>query len=33
LYVVIAATYDLSTPESPVDFGTIEHVNLGYVVI
>jgi len=27
LYVVIAATYDLSTPESPVDFGTIEHVN------
>jgi hypothetical protein len=27
LFVVIAATYDLSTPESPVHFRTLEHVD------
>lgn len=27
LFVVIAATYDLSTPESPVDFAAIAHIN------
>jgi len=27
LFVVIAATYDLSTPDSPVDFRAIEHIN------
>jgi len=26
LFVVIAATYDLSAPESPVAFRTIEHI-------
>jgi hypothetical protein len=28
LFVVIAATYDLSTPESPADFRGLEHIDL-----
>ena len=27
LFVVIAATYDLSTPESPVDFRSLQHID------